>query len=56
MERMQQLEKEKVELQNKLALTSNKLGEIFNVAYEIGGAKLLDKLQSSIGLTENSTD
>jgi len=39
-------------LQHQLAAASHKICELFNVAFEIGGAKLLDKLQSSIGITE----
>ena len=31
---------------------SYKLAQLFNAAYEYGGAKLLDYLQSAIGLTE----
>ncbi len=41
---------------NKLAISMNKIGQLFNVAYEVGGAKLLDKLQTAIGLTESSKD
>lgn len=31
---------------------SHKLAQLFNASYEYGGAKLLDYLQTSIGLTE----
>jgi hypothetical protein len=30
---------------------SHKLAQLFNASYEYGGAKLLDFLQTSIGLT-----
>lgn len=41
-----------MELQVKIASTSHKIGQIFNAAFDYGGAKLLDHLQNSIGLTE----
>lgn len=43
---------ENSELQGSLASMSYKLAQLFNSAYEYGGAKLLDYLQTSIGLTE----
>ena len=43
-----ELEQEKLELQTQLAISNNRLANMFNVAYEAGGAKLLDLLQSCI--------
>ena len=39
-------------LEKQLANKSHQIGELFNAAFEIGGAPLLDKLQSAIGLVE----
>lgn len=47
-ERLEELEQEKLELQTQLAISNNRLANMFNVAYEAGGAKLLDLLQSCI--------
>lgn len=41
-----------VQLERMLANKSHQIGELFNAAFEIGGAPLLDKLQSAIGLVE----
>lgn len=49
---MEELERENIELQNKVAEMSHNVAQLFNAAYEYGGAKLLDFLQRSIGLTE----
>lgn len=48
------LEEEKWELQDQIAKISRNMGNLFDAAYEIGGAKLLDKLQAAIGLVENT--
>ena len=48
----ERLRSENSELQGSLASMSYKLAQLFNSAYEYGGAKLLDYLQTSIGLTE----
>jgi hypothetical protein len=34
---------------------SHNIAQIFNAAYDFGGAKLLDYLQGSIGLIEHET-
>ena len=46
------LRNENTQLQSNVAAMSYKLAQLFNAAYEYGGAKLLDYLQTSIGLTE----
>lgn len=45
------LKSENAQLQSNVAAMSYKLAQLFNAAYEYGGAKLLDYLQTSIGLT-----
>jgi Ulp1 family protease len=47
-----QLQKAQSHLEKQLAEKSYKIGELFNAAFEIGGAPLLDKLQNAIGLIE----
>lgn len=49
-ERIENLERQNVELQHELASKSHKLARIFNAAFEFGGMELLDYLQNSIGL------
>lgn len=51
-ETTEELSRQNVELQTKVASMSHKLAQLFNASYEYGGAKLLDYLQTSIGLTE----
>lgn len=51
--RVSELERENVELQTKIASMSHNIAQLFNAAYDYGGAKLLDYLQNSIGLIEN---
>ena len=46
-----ELEEENNHLKNDLAAMSFKLAKLFNAAYDYGDAKLLDYLQSAIGLT-----
>lgn len=45
-------EDNRVNLEKQLANKCHQIGELFNAAFEIGGAPLLDKLQSAIGLVE----
>jgi hypothetical protein len=52
-DRVEELERENVELQTKIASMSHNMAQLFNAAYDYGGAKLLDYLQSSIGLIEH---
>lgn len=47
---MEELARQNVELQSKLASKSLQLAQLFNASVEYGGAKLLDYLQTSIGL------
>ena len=42
-----------IELQTKIASISHNIAQLFNAAFDFGGAKLLDYLQSSIGLIES---
>jgi hypothetical protein len=42
-------------MQNKIAQISHNIAQLFNAAYEYGGAKLLDYLQNSIGLIEQDS-
>lgn len=51
-EKLEGLERENIEMQTKIASISHNIAQIFNAAYDYGGAKLLDFLQSSIGLIE----
>ena len=53
-ERVEELARHNTELQSKIASMSHKLAQLFNASYEYGGARLLDYLQTSIGLTEFS--
>jgi hypothetical protein len=46
------LKAQNAELQGSVASFSYKLAQLFNASYEFGGARLLDYLQTSIGLTE----
>ena len=49
---MGELRSENVALQGNVVSMSYKLAQLFNAAYDYGGAKLLDYLQTAIGLTE----
>jgi hypothetical protein len=44
-----------MELQGKIASMSHNIAQLFNAAYDYGGAKLLDYLQNSIGLIEQES-
>ena len=50
--KIDELERENIELQTKVASISHNIAQLFNAAYDYGGAKLLDYLQNSIGLIE----
>ena len=50
---LEDLERQNVELQTKIASMSHNIAQIFNAAFDFGGAKLLDYLQGSIGLIEH---
>ena len=52
LESAEELARQNTELQSKVASMSHKLAQLFNASFEYGGAKLLDYLQTSIGLTE----
>jgi hypothetical protein len=53
MERLDELERQNIELQTKIAMSTHNVAQLFNAAYEYGGPKLLDHLQCSIGLIEH---
>ena len=51
-EKRKVLEKRNVEFEKDLIITKNNLAEAFNVAFEYGGADLMDLIQSNMSFRE----